>query len=69
MSLHIPIAIKRVEPPEQKLPKGRTGAKDRVLAGLAVCNSAGPVLYIVTWIVAGKVFACDLSVKSLHYTP
>src|SRR5579884_3018580 len=30
--------------------------KDRVLTFLAACGSAGPVLYIVTWTVAGLLY-------------
>ncbi len=56
MSLHLPLAHQKEQPPKQKLNKGRTGAKDRFLALLAVCGCAGPVLYVVTWILAGLLY-------------
>jgi hypothetical protein len=55
MSLHIPVTSQTGKPP-QKMPEERARAKDRVLALLATCGMIGPVLYIVTWIVAGLLY-------------
>ena len=55
MSLQTPVARNREKPPEQMLNE-RAGAKDHVLAFLAACGIAGPVWFVVTWIVAGLLY-------------
>lgn len=55
MSLQTPIERTREKPPEQILKKGTEG-RDHLLAFLAACGMLGPVLYIVTWIVAGLLY-------------
>ena len=55
MSLHTPVTHTRENPPE-RAPEERAGAKDHVLAFLAACGIAGPVWFVVTWIVAGLLY-------------
>ena len=55
MSLETPIAETSEKPPEQMLkqPKER---RDDLLAFLAACGMLAPVLYIITWTVAGLLY-------------
>lgn len=55
MSLQASVAGKKEKPPEQML-KQPTGRRDYLLAFLAACGILSPVLYIVTWTVAGLLY-------------
>jgi hypothetical membrane protein len=55
MSLQTPIERAREKSTEQMLKK-RTEKRDYLLAFLAACGMLGPVLYVVTWIVAGLLY-------------
>jgi hypothetical protein len=55
MSLQTPIERTKENPPELKLEES-TGTRDYLLAFLAACGMLAPVLYIVTWTVAGLLY-------------
>jgi hypothetical protein len=55
MSVQTPIARTKEQPPEQML-KEPTARRDYLLAFLAACGMLAPVLYIVTWTVAGLLY-------------
>jgi hypothetical membrane protein len=55
MSLETPIERTKEKQPEQML-KEPTGTRDYLLAFLAACGMLAPVLYIITWLVAGLLF-------------
>lgn len=55
MSLETPIAKTSEKPPEQML-KEPTGRRDYLLAFLSACGMLAPVLYVITWIVAGLLY-------------
>jgi hypothetical protein len=55
MSLQTSVAGKKEKPPEQML-KQPTGTRDYLLTFLAACGMLAPVLYIVTWTVAGLLY-------------
>ncbi len=55
MSLQTSIERTKEQPPEQML-KQPTERRDYLLAFLAACGMLAPVLYIVTWILAGLLY-------------